>query len=835
MTGSLYRWHLALSVLALVLGLSCATRADAVMQTATQQAIAGKKCVAEPTGQAQLYLRGSMNNWATPDEYAFHYSCDAYYLNVKLQGRQEFKIGDDSWTPTATYGGVGGVATVPRDHAVVLGIGTAPGGASNLVFDFSGEQTLRLSFPGGHPTLVIGVKSFEDQVRAPIVDPVALGLSHDSRDLADRSPFGAVAAGTRIEFGLNAAASVEQATLVVESRRLEGNQDVLEYHSAVRIPMTAAAASGTTGMHGSPDAMHFRAAHEFDTAGVYGYYFEVNIAGRKYIYENNADPIYWTREQGSNGRGVVVEAPSTPHGIRRYRLTVFQSDYVVPAWASDAVFYYIFPERFRNGDPGNDPKPGVDKYHDLGVELHADWNEPPYRPGSGDGSDAVFNNDFFGGDIAGIIARLDYIAALGANTLYITPLFSASSNHKYDTADYENIDAHFGSNADFSRLTAAAAKRGLRVIPDASLNHTGSDSIYFDRYGKYGGQGAFAGGRINPASPYADWYRFDSTQSAPEKQYTGWVGVVDLPELNKTSPSFRQFAYGAGDSIMKRWLDRGAAGWRMDVAPWVPDDFWREWRTAIKQHKPDALTVAETWFDASKFFLGDSFDSTMNYIFRNAVLDYANGGDARQIYLNLEYLREVYPPQSLHASMNLLSGHDVPRSLHVLGYDKAAAPQAAVAVAKQRLLLAVLFQMIYPGAPAIYYGDEVGVTGGPDPYNRATYPWPDRGGKPDLALLAEFKRLIAMRKANPVLSHGSLSAPLYVDAHVIALARQQGDSWAITATNNSEASITVSVPLPSAIASASFDDALGGETMKPSGSTLTISIPARFGRVLIKR
>jgi cyclomaltodextrinase len=375
------------------------------------------------------------------------------------------------------------------------------------------------------------------------------------------------------------------------------------------------------------------------------------------------------------------------------------------------------------------------------VEFHKDWNDKPWRPHSGDGSDDQYSNDFFGGDIAGIIEKLDYIKSVGANTLYITPMFTAASNHKYDTADWKHIDPHFGSNADFARLCREAAKRGIRVLPDASLNHSGADSIYFDRYGTRGGQGAFEGGKINPASPYASWYTFDPTQAEPDKQFKGWVGVADLPELNKADPSYRAFAYGAPDSVTRTWLNAGASGWRMDVAPWVPDDFWREWRSVVKQTKPDALTVAETWFDASKFFLGDEFDSTMNYIFRDAVLDYANGGDAQLMVANLEEMREAYPPQTFSALMNLLSTHDTARSLHMFGDVDGKATPEQVALAKQKLRLAVFFQMTYPGSPAIFYGDEVGVTGGPDPMNRGTYPWADRGGHPDNALLADFRRL----------------------------------------------------------------------------------------------
>ena len=384
-------------------------------------------------------------------------------------------------------------------------------------------------------------------------------------------------------------------------------------------------------------------------------------------------------------------------------------------------------------------------------------------------------------------------------------------------------------------MTAEAKKRGIRVIPDTSLNHVGSDSIYFDRFGKYQSKGAFEGAKVRRDSPYASWFTFDETETDPDKQYKGWVNVLDLPELNKASPAFREFAYGAPDSVMKIWLDRGAAGWRMDVAPWVPDDFWREWRKAIKRHQPDALTIAETWFDASKYFLGDTFDSTMNYIFRNAVLEYAAGGKARQLYANLELIREVYPPQSLYVLMNLLSSHDVARSLHVFGHEGDATAAEKIHLAKQRLRLAVFFQMTYPGAPAVYYGDEVGVTGGDDPYNRATYPWADLGGKPDLALLADFKKLIKMRKDHAVLRHGTLGAPLLVDDHLIVLARKDGNTWAITATNNSVVAQTVKLKLPAELASANFQEVLTGARVNAKEGMVEFSVPALYGVVLISR
>ena len=755
---------------------------------------------AAPFGDTVLFLRGTMNNWAALDDYAFQYHCDAYYLNVKLEGRHEFKLADAGWKDATSFGV----------------------GKGNHVQQFSGEHTVRLAFDAaGQHTLSVGPKTFADPLAKAVDHPVALGLRYDSRDTAHKQPFGAQPAGTSMVFTVTAPPGVQQLSLVVERRRLEGNQELLAYEPVARVPMQR---------HPMGLRQRFTAKHRFDAVGIHGYWFEAQIDGRLFVLQNNADPVFWTREKGSGGPAAVAEKPPTLAPIRRFRQTIYAPDFQVPDWAADAVYYYIFPERFRNGDPSNDPVPGRDRYHRHTVEKHPKWIDRPYRPGSGDGSDAHFNNDFFGGDLAGIIQKLDHIQALGANTIYMTPVFRAASNHKYDTADYKTIDPAFGSNADFERLTREAAKRGIRVIPDASLNHTGADSIYFDRYGNYQQGGAFEGERIRPASPYASWYSFDAKQKDPDQKFKGWVGVRDLPELDKASPAWRNFAYGAPDSVMKFWLDRGAAGWRMDVAPWVPDDFWREWRAAIKAHKPDAITIAETWFDAAKYFLGDSFDSTMNYIFRNTVLAYAAGGDARQLMPNLELMREHYPPQAFHALMNLLSSHDQARSLHVLGWhDDGNTAQEQLAKARYRL--ALFFQMTYPGAPAVYYGDEVGLNGGDDPDNRRPFPWADQGGRPDEAMHADFKRLIALRHAMPVLRRGTLGAPLHVDAHVVVLPRQLGALQVLTASNNSDAERVVVVSLPEG-ASPFHVDRLSGQRFAAKGRQLTLPVPPRWGLVL---
>jgi glycosidase len=786
-------------------------------------------CPAPPSPLLHLYLRGAVTNWAALDDYAFQWHCDAYYLNVHLESPQEFKIADGAWTPTATFGAAAGTVLAPDRAAPVARALDAPD-AGNLRFAFTGDHTLRLALdgPAGAPTLRVGPKTFADASAAPVTDRTAKSVHFDSRHPASKTPFGAIVAGTEVGYAIDALPGVKRATLVVESRRLEGNQEVLQYTELARVPMTMAPAA--------EGRQRWSAQHRFAVPGIYGWWFELEIGGRTYVYANNNEPVYWTREKGTGGLGAIVDKPGSAARIRRFRQTVYAADYTVPDWAADAVYYYIFPDRFRNGNRANDPRPGIDRYQQHTVELHANWNDKPWKPGTGDGSDAVYNNDFFGGDIEGVIEKLDYIRSVGANTLYLTPMFVAASNHKYDTADYRHIDPHFGTDDDFTRLCAEAAKRGIRVLPDTSINHVGSDSIYFDRFGNFkagGNVGAFSDARIHPESPYASWFTFDAKQADPEKQYTGWVGVADLPEVNKASPSFRAFVYRAPDSIMKRWLDRGAAGWRMDVAPWVPDDFWREWRAEIRQHKPDALTVSETWFDASKFFTGDMFDSTMNYIFRNALLDYANGGNGAAMVGQLELMREAYPPQSFHALMNLLSTHDAARSLHVLGDVDGQSTPAEVEVAKQKFRLALFFQMTYPGSPAIYYGDEVGVTGGDDPFNRGTYPWADLGGKPDNEMLSYVQRLTKARHEHAILRRGTLLAPLHADAHVVALARTFQKEWAITATNNDDVAHTVTLTLPEGAPEGGWHELWGGVSVPFVGRQVTLTLQKRTGLVLL--
>lgn len=777
------------------------------------QGAAASECSAASLGDATLYLRGGMSGWAAVPENALRWTCDGYELVTELQGTQEFKIADADWSDRLSFAAPPGGALSETDTLPVARV--SAGGGGNLRYRFDGWHRIRLSFSGDAPQLTIARAAPPPPATE---NPVALSLRHDSRALSDKAPFGAVPTGTRIAFAMDAASGVDRATLVIETRRLEGNQELIEYREQARVPMTRTRQGGRE---------RWTAGQSFAAPGVYGYWFEVEIGGQIFAYGNNGAPIYWTRERGAGGVGSAVPMPADRGAIRRFRQTVYAPDFRVPGWAEQAIYYYIFPERFRNGDATNDAEVGFGR---PDAERHAHWSDRPFRPESGDGSDRLYSNDFFGGDLDGITEKLDHIATLGANTIYMTPIFAAASNHKYDTGDYREVDAGFGGNAAFDRLTAEARRRGMRVIVDASFNHSGRDSVYFDRYARRPGIGALEGGAVRRDSPYASWYRLNPAIADPDDRYTGWTGAKDLPELNDASASFRAFAFGDRGSITRRWLDAGASGWRMDVAPWVPDGFWRDWRKALKAHDPEAVTIAETWFDSSKYFLGDTFDGTMNYIFRDTAINIAAGGNAAGNYRNIELTRELYPPQALRASMNLLSTHDTARTLWLLGARDDDA--ASIAAARRRYRLAALMQVAWPGAPTVYYGDEVGLSGGEDPDNRRTFPWADQGGRPDEAMLADMRHLLSLRRRYPVLATGSLSAPLFADAHVVAVQRGEGAHVALVAINNAEQVRTVDLRVPSLAGRTLYGTSDGQRVAVARDGRVRLTVPALFGTIL---
>jgi cyclomaltodextrinase len=790
---------------------------------------AGPDCVANPLGDTPIYLRGSFNSWVAEDSRRFTYDCTRFVLSTEIIGSFDFKIADANWTAPTTFGGGAQGTGVELGTPIVVSNAEA---GPNLSLIGTGLMTFTLDVSQSKDTPLLLVS--EGSGGPNIGDnEIAKSLRFDSRSLAYKTPFGAINPGATVMFTIEAqAGSLSAIDLVVEEESLYENQYTITYTAVATVPMVHA---GTTD-DGSKD--RWQASFTFEKSAVYGYYFQTTIDGASVIYANNNITIPYTRSVGAGGVGQPYYKPMQSDAIRRFRQTVYDPAFAPPDWAKDAVYYYIFPERFRNGDPTNDPTPGEDTYvGNIPVEVHASWiDDGPWVPGmvdGYDGDDEHYNNDFYGGDLQGIIDQLDYIAGLGANTLYINPVFEAPSNHKYDTADYLHIDDNFGDDAVFDTLVAEANERNIRIILDTSLNHCAADSVYMDRYGKYPEQvGAFEDEMIRMDSPFYEWFEFNPTATDPDLMYNSWLGISTLANLAETD-AWKAFAFGNTDSVTRTWLQRGVAGWRMDVAPWVEDDFWREWRVAVKETNPEALALAETWFDSSKFFLGDTFDSTMNYIFRDAVFAFARGEDATRAMEILELTREHYPPAVYHSLMNLLSTHDAPRALFQFGYDVGDTSFPIIAVAKQKLRLAVLFQMTYPGAPTIFYGDEVGLTGAHDPFNRRTYPWADQGGSPDGELLEDITALVQMRNQNPVLRRGSLE-PLYSDAHVIVMLRKLDNVTAIVAVNNHDSDLVVTVDLTGHGVSGTLEDLVGNrDSIEITGNSVELKVPALFGNVYV--
>ena len=514
-----------------------------------------------------------------------------------------------------------------------------------------------------------------------------------------------------------------------------------------------------------------------------------------------------------------------------YQLTVYQGEEAVPTWFGEGMTYQIFPDRFcRSRIP--DPAGLVG-----GRTVHQDWeDEPVYRP---DERGEIRNRDFFGGDFQGVISKLDDLKDLGVETLYFNPIFEAAENHRYGTADYDRIDPMLGCNEDFSRLCDEAHKRGMRVMLDGVFNHTGFVSRYFNGDGFYPDVGACQ----SWDSPYRSWFQFIHW---PDR-YESWWGIYSLPAVNESDPGYRRFIFGDEDSVVRRWLRAGADGWRLDVADELPDDFVAGIHAAARAEKPSAVVIGEVWEDGStkvaygvrrKHILGGHCDGLMNYPLRSAILSYFSGGRAEDFVQSMETIRENYPPFAFYSAMNSLGTHDTPRILTLLGAGGERRNQSrdwranfrlegdALRLAKERLRAAALLLFCFPGSPTVYYGDEAGMEGFEDPFNRRTYPW----GHEDQELLAWFKQLGALRKTHPALRRGTIR---YVAAEgpLLAFARADDGEEILCVCNAGDGPVTL--PLPGNTAS----PLAGSPALSPleEDEGIQITLPPRSGAALLMK
>lgn len=346
----------------------------------------------------------------------------------------------------------------------------------------------------------------------------------------------------------------------------------------------------------------------------------------------------------------------------------------------------------------------------------------------------MLNNDFYGGNFKGITSKMDYLASLGVGILYLNPISKSFSSHRYDTGDYKTPDPMLGTEADFAELCAQAHAHGIRVVLDGVYSHTGSNSLYFDKERTFGGNGAYC----TKDSPYYSWYTF---YHYPDS-YNCWWNFDTLPTVNKMDPKFVDYVITGEDSVLAHWLKLGADGFRLDVVDELPDEFVLLLKKRLRELKPDALLIGEVWEDASnkiaysrrrRYFVDGELDSCMNYPFRTAILNFIKGlDDGRGLAETVMTIAENYPPQVLLCNMNLLGTHDTPRILTALVDDFEGSREELAKrhlshnqyyTAQERLMLASFLQFTLPGAPSIYYGDEAGMEGGKDPFNRRTYPW----------------------------------------------------------------------------------------------------------------
>lgn len=422
----------------------------------------------------------------------------------------------------------------------------------------------------------------------------------------------------------------------------------------------------------------------------------------------------------------------------------------VPAWVSESVFYQIFPDRFANGDPANDP---------VNVKP---WGSLPTRHG------------FQGGDLQGIIQKFDYLLDLGINAIYLNPIFMAASTHRYDTIDYLRIDPKLGELKDFHALIYKAHHHGVRIILDGVFNHCARGFFAFNDILENEGE-----------SPYLDWFivhKLPLRAYGPgrARNYEAWWGYKSLPKFNTNNPHVRQYLLNAA----RYWIEQGADGWRLDVPNEIDDDsFWAEFRHAVRSVNPEAYLLGEIW-DLNPRWVGEQhFDGLMNYPLRTAILDFLNEKTAAAEFSQaLEQILAAYPAENIHAMYNLLGSHDTERVLTLLRGNI------------NKLRLAFLFQFAFPGVPAIYYGDEVGVEGLKDPDCRKAFPWDESQWKPGLR--DWVKTLAAVRKEYPALQKGSyVSLPVQGSPNGFSFARAFDGGLVMVVMNagNFTARLSVSV------------------------------------------
>lgn len=714
-------------------------------------------------------------------------------------------------------------------------------------------------------------------------------VHHDSRDTTYRNPGGPAEINTPVTLRLKTAAG----DLTSATVRVWNDRTNVEFF----LPMTRA--------YNDLTSEYWEATMPASAVPtIYWYRFIIADGSDTDYYEDDA------RRRG--GAGEVLEDTLD----RGWQLTVYDPDLSTPDWVKDAVIYQIFPDRFRNGSTANDTPPASFFYADPNQTITRSntafgtgnvWNAPICDPRNGaTGTPNCLNyysNNFYGGDLQGITDKIAYLQSIGVTAIYLNPIFESPSNHKYDTTDYGVVDDNFGGNAAFTALVAAADAAGMEIILDGVFNHTSSDSVYFDRYSNFP---LVVGACESLSSPMRDWYFFTGSGPCAGQNYESWFGYDSLPKLDGTNDEVRDLIWQGGtpspsSNIAAYWLQQGADGWRLDVGGDLDqgtinspsNDYWEGFHAAVNAATPgDEYIVGEEWGNATSWVVGDEWDATMNYQFASAILsfwrdetfvdnDHNSGSSAGELTpltadeLNerLLHLQEIYPAESLYAMMNLLGSHDTNRPLFMLdeNADEGATTRATYenpsydwSDAISRLKGVALLQFTMPGAPTVYYGDEIGLVAPvskdgsgwqDDPYNRIPFPWMDVTGNPEAGtgtpyythlqteagqdqLRDHYALLANTRNAHPALRTGDFRPLQTHNANQTYVYGRRIDDLSDAAVvfvnrSNTVRNITVSVGgyLPNGL---QLEDAFTSTVYTVTGGNITVNnIPARGGALLV--
>jgi glycosidase len=708
-----------------------------------------------------------------------------------------------------------------------------------------------------------------------------LGLKHDTFDNYYRSPFGAVPTGATVNLKFRTDLA-DVSGVFMKVYKYNPQTDTTDAAQEFPLAFLETRTEGAT----TYDIYSLNYVAPATPSIIY-YKFRVADGATSAFYSDAYSDDHDNLGQG--GDGAATESEPFP----AFQLTVYDANFTTPAWLQNASVYHIFPDRFRNGDITNDwcrsgnttGCPSL--YGGLPTSniIQTIWNTQMTDPRA-TGNNNAYGAQFYGGDLAGIEQKLDYIKGLGFNAIYLNPIFKARSNHRYDADDFLGIAPELGGDAAFDSLVTAANSRGMKIILDGVWNHMSQDSEYFDYYHRIAGNN---GACESTTSVYRSWFNFFNTNTPcqfrpdlmpPQIDYEGWFGFGGLPAFNESNAVKDFFYRTPTTNVTQYWYNRGAGGWRFDVAPDISHQWWNEYRGFAKSYKSDGPLIGEVFQDASSYLAGDQLDGVMNYRFRKNVLGFARGFDwedndnnggnkilgltPSQFNRSMMAIREDYPLPAQRSMLNLLDSHDTNRAL----YSLTVLGDNGLTEAKERLKLAAIFQFTYIGAPMVYYGDEAGINAPSrgnsgsglaedDPYNRAPYPWTDEAGNQnaygpvDNSLVNFYTTLGNIRHVHPALRTGGFDTLVTGDTtastsdnNTFAFGRRLGEDKVVVVMNNGAIANTVTIPVGAYYADGTIlNDALISNSPPTRGNspttsytvsngTITITVAARSGAIL---